>query len=206
MQDRTSDGGLHERDCASDPFDQFARWFADWQAAAPIEPTAMTLATVDATGQPSARVVLLKGYDKQGFVFFTNYQSRKGLELAAAPRAGLLFFWDRLARQVRVEGAVERVSAAESDEYFATRPRGSQLGAWASPQSRPIPDRDQLEAQVREIEAETAGKPVARPPHWGGYRVRPERFEFWQGRESRLHDRIVYARSASGWTRSRIAP
>ena len=206
MQDRSSDDGLHERDCASDPFDQFARWFAEWQAAGPVEPTAMTIATVDAGAQPSARVVLLKGYDKQGFVFFTNYDSRKGRELEAGARVALLFYWDRLARQVRVEGVAERVTATESDEYFATRPRGSQIGAWASPQSRPIPDRAQLEAQVREIEAGAAGKPVARPPHWGGYRVRPERFEFWQGRESRLHDRIVYARAGTGWSRSRIAP
>ncbi len=202
MQDRS----LDERDCAADPFDQFARWFAEWQAAGAVDPTAMMLATVDGAGQPSARVVLLKGYDQQGFVFFTNYESRKGAELTAAPRAGLLFFWDTLARQVRIEGRVERVGAAESDEYFATRPRGSQIGAWASPQSRPIAERATLEAAVKAVEAKAGAAPIARPPHWGGYRVTPERFEFWQGRESRLHDRIVYARGVGGWTMSRIAP
>ena len=202
MQERT----LDERDCAADPFDQFARWFTEWQAAGAIEPTAMTLATVDGAGQPSARVVLLKGWDAQGFVFFTNYDSRKGRELDAGARVALLFYWDRLARQIRVEGVAERVTATESDEYFATRPRGSQIGAWASPQSQPISDRATLEAAVQAFETRTGAGPVPRPQHWGGYRVVPVRFEFWQGRGSRLHDRIVYARSASGWTRSRIAP
>jgi pyridoxamine 5'-phosphate oxidase len=206
MQERSTDGGLDERECARDPFEQFARWFADWQAAAPVEPNAMTLATVDGGGQPSARVVLLKGVDPQGFVFFTNYESRKAGELASAARAGLLFYWDRLHRQVRLEGRVERVSAAESDEYFATRPRGSQVGAWASPQSRPLAARATLEAEVRAVEARFGTGPIPRPPHWGGFRLRPERFEFWQGRESRLHDRIVYTRSAGGWSMSRIAP
>lgn len=206
MQQRSTSAGLDERDCAADPFDQFAKWYVEWQASGALEPTAMTLATVDGSGQPSARVVLLKGFDKHGFVFFTNYQSRKGRELAAAPRAALLFYWDRLARQVRVEGSVEQVGAAESDEYFATRPRGSQLGAWASPQSQPLADRAELEARLRQVEAEAGGAPVPRPPHWGGFRLKPARFEFWQGRESRLHDRIVYARAGQGWTRARIAP
>lgn len=202
MQDRS----LDELDCAADPVDQFAHWFGEWQAEGPIEPTAMTLATVAADGQPSARVVLLKGYDKQGFVFFSNYESRKGRELGAAPRAGLLFFWDSLSRQVRIEGGVERVSAAESDEYFATRPRGSQLGAWASPQSAELVGRTELEERLRATERRFGAGPIPRPPHWGGYRVRPTHFEFWQGRDSRLHDRIVYTRGASGWSLSRIAP
>jgi pyridoxamine 5'-phosphate oxidase len=206
MHERNSDGGLDERDCAADPCDQFARWFAEWQAAGPVEATAMTLSTVDGRGQPSARVVLLKGYDAAGFVFFTNYESRKAQELADGARAALLFYWDKLHRQVRIEGQVGRVSAAESDEYFATRPRGSQLGAWASPQSTALESRAELEARLREIEARFASAPVPRPPHWGGYRLQPARFEFWQGRESRLHDRIVYARAGGGWARSRLAP
>jgi len=200
------DPTLDERDCAADPIDQFARWYAEMQQAGAVEPAAMTLATVDAAAQPSARVVLLKGFDKRGFAFFTNYASRKGQELDAAPRAALLFYWDRLARQVRVEGVVERLSAAESDEYFATRPRGSQLGAWASPQSAPLADRATLEAAVRAQEQRFGAAPVPRPAHWGGYRLVPARCEFWQGRADRLHDRIVYARAAVGWSRARLAP
>lgn len=197
---------LDVADCRPDPFDQFAEWFVAVQAAGYAEPTAMTLATVDAHGQPSARVVLLKGFDRQGFVFFTNYASRKGQELEASGRAGLLFYWERQMRQVRIEGGVERVSPQESDEYFATRPRASQVGAWASPQSAPLADRAALERRVEELEARFGAEPVPRPPHWGGYRLAPNRFEFWQGRASRLHDRVVYARGAGGWTRSRIAP
>lgn len=201
-----SEPQLHLSDCRPDPFDQFTDWFIPAQSAGYVEPTAMTLATVDEDGQPSARVVLLKGYDKQGFVFFTNYASRKGQDLRASERAGLLFFWDKAMRQVRIEGWVEKVSAAESDEYFATRPRGSQLGAWASPQSMRIADRAELEQRVAQFAAEFDAAPVPRPPHWGGYRVIPNRFEFWQGRASRLHDRVVYARGTDGWTLSRIAP
>lgn len=200
------DPALDPRDCRPDPFDQFADWFMAVQSAGYVEPTAMTLATVDADGQPSARVVLLKGFDKHGFVFFTNYTSRKAQDLAARGRAGLLFFWDKEMRQVRIEGTIGKVSAGESDEYFATRPRGSQIGAWASPQSAPIVDRGELEQRVARHEAEFGQGPIPRPPHWGGYRVVPVRFEFWQGRASRLHDRVVYARGADGWTRSRIAP
>jgi pyridoxamine 5'-phosphate oxidase len=200
------DPSLDARDCAPDPIDQFARWYAEMQETGAVEPAAMTLATVDAAGQPSARVVLLKGFDRRGFAFFTNYASRKGAELDAAPRAALLFYWDRQMRQVRVEGAVERLSPAESDEYFATRPRGSQLGAWASPQSAPLADRATLEARVRETEQRFGGGPVPRPPHWGGYRLVPERLEFWQGRADRLHDRLLYQRTADGWQRTRLAP
>jgi pyridoxamine 5'-phosphate oxidase len=201
-----NDPALDLHDCRPDPFDQFAEWFMAVQSAGYVEPTAMTLATVDAHGQPSARVVLLKGFDKQGFVFFTNYASRKGQELEASARAGLLFFWDRQMRQVRIEGAVARVTDAESDEYFASRPRGSQIGAWASPQSAPLADRDELERRVTRYAEQFGPAPVPRPPHWGGYRVVPNRFEFWQGRQSRLHDRVVYLRGDAGWTRSRIAP
>ena len=197
---------LDVSDCLADPFDQFAVWFMAIQSSGHAEPTAMTLATVDAHGQPSARVVLLKGFDQQGFVFFSNYASRKAGELAGDARAALLFYWDQSLRQVRIEGRVERVSEPESDEYFATRPRASQIGAWASPQSAPLADRAALERRVAEFTARFGAEPVPRPPHWGGYRVVPMRFEFWQGRTSRLHDRIVYLRAAQGWTRSRIAP
>jgi len=201
-----NDPALDLSACRPDPFDQFAEWFVAVQGGGYAEPTAMTLATVDERGQPNARVVLLKGYDKRGFVFFTNYASRKGRELDAGGRAGLLFYWDREMRQVRIEGTVGKVGAAESDEYFATRPRGSQLGAWASPQSAPLADRDELERRVARYAEQFDAGPVPRPPHWGGYRVVPERFEFWQGRKSRLHDRVVYVRGAAGWTLSRIAP
>lgn len=202
-----TDHTLSEAETASDPYQQFGRWWSEVQAAGFLEPTAVTLATVGADGQPVARMVLLKDWDAEGFTFYTNYQSRKARELEASGRAGLLFFWDRLYRQVRIEGTVSRVSAAESDAYFATRPRGSQLGAWASPQSQTLPDRASLEARVAALETQYAGQPVPRPPHWGGYRVSPLAFEFWQGRESRLHDRIVYTCDPAGaWQRSRIAP
>lgn len=169
------------------------------------EPTAMTLATVDDAGHPSARIVLLKDVDARGFVFYTNFASRKARELAAGARAALLFFWAELERQVRIEGVVERVGGPESDAYFATRARDSQLGAWASPQSSPIPDRAWLEASYVGYAARFDGQ-VPRPPHWGGLRVVPSCFEFWQGRASRLHDRLVWARAGSGWTVGRLAP
>ena len=194
-----------ERDAAANPFDQFARWFDEAVAAAVREPNAMTLATVDPAGAPAARIVLLKGFDARGFVFHTNYDSRKGRELAAEPRAALLFFWVELERQVRIEGAAVRASDAESDAYFAERPRASRLSAWASPQSAPVPDRAWLEAQVAATEARFASD-VPRPPHWGGLRVVPERFEFWQGRESRLHDRLVFSREGEDWAIQRLAP
>ena len=199
---------LSERDAASDPFELFTRWFDEAVAAAIPEPNAMTLATVDAAGRPTARIVLMKGVDARGVVFHTNYDSRKGRDLAANPRAALLFFWVGLERQVRIDGAAERVSAEDSDAYFAARPRGSQISAWASPQSEQLPDRAALERRYAEAEARfaAAGDAVPRPPNWGGYRVVPEAFEFWQGRRSRLHDRIAYRQDAGAWSIGRLAP
>ena len=197
---------LSERDAASDPIELFTRWFDEAVAAAIPEPNAMTLATVDAAGRPTARIVLMKGVDARGVVFHTNYDSRKGRDLAANPRAALLFFWVGLERQVRIDGAAERVSAEDSDAYFAARPRGSQISAWASPQSAPVADRPWLEARVAEFEARFASGAVPRPPNWGGMRVVPDRFEFWQGRTSRLHDRLVWSRQGDRWTIERLAP
>jgi pyridoxamine 5'-phosphate oxidase len=166
----------------------------------------MTLATATPDGRPSARVVLLKGFDERGFVFYTNYEGRKSRELEANPRAALLFYWGELERQVRVEGRVSRVPDRESDAYFAGRPRGSQLGAWASEQSRPVRDRGALERRLRELEGEYEGREVPRPAFWGGYRVVPETMEFWQGRENRLHDRLRYRRAEGGWKIERLQP
>jgi pyridoxamine 5'-phosphate oxidase len=198
--------GLAEKDAATDPFEQFDRWFRDvLQAELPL-PNAMTLATATAAGRPSARAVLLKGVDDRGFVFYTNYTSRKGLELAANPYAALAFVWADLERQVRIEGAVEKVSAEESDAYFESRPLGSRLGAWASPQSKVLPDRKTLATKVAAIVLRY-GKHPPRPLHWGGYRVVPEAIEFWQGRKNRLHDRLLYTRQAAGgWKIVRLAP
>ena len=196
---------LDETDVDADPYRQFHAWLAQALEAQVPEPTAMTLATVDEDGNPSARIMLLKALDERGFVFYTNYASRKGLQLAARPRAALTFFWKELERQVRVEGAIEKVSAAESDAYFASRPLGSRIGAWASTQSAVIDSRQWLETRVKAAEAQYGDNPP-RPPHWGGYRVLPDWLEFWQGRQSRLHDRMAYTRAAHGWKIARLSP
>lgn len=192
--------------CDPDPLVAFRAWLAAAVEAGVPEVNAMTLATVDERGRPAARMVLLKELDDRGFVFFTNYHSRKGEELAHRPYAALVFFWEPMHRQVRVEGTVERVSAEDSDAYFAARPRGSQLGAIASPQSRPLASRAALEARVAALRAEAGDGALARPAHWGGYRVVPDLVELWQGQRSRLHDRVRYLRSPAGWERDRLAP
>ncbi|GAA3940203.1 pyridoxamine 5'-phosphate oxidase [Hymenobacter algoricola] len=199
---------LSEADVLPAAVPQFRAWLDEALAAHLDEPTAMTLATVDEAGQPSARIVLLKGLpDDAGFLFYTNYDSRKGKNLAARPLAALTFFWPGLERQVRVEGRVEKAPADLSTEYFQSRPHGSQVGAWASPQSQPIESRQQLEQLERDVEARFAGQqPLPRPENWGGYILRPHRVEFWQGRPSRLHDRIVYELAGADWQRSRLAP
>jgi pyridoxamine 5'-phosphate oxidase len=197
---------LREESAGPDPLALFRAWFAEAQAARLPMPEAMALATATADGRPAARMVLLRGLDERGFVFFTNYHSRKGAELAANPRAALLFYWAALERQVRVEGRVEAVGADESDAYFRTRPRGSRVGAWASPQSEVIPDRGFLEERARAFSERYPGEEVPRPPNWGGLRVVPEVIEFWQGQPDRLHDRLRYRREGPGWVRERLAP
>jgi pyridoxamine 5'-phosphate oxidase len=199
--------GLTEEDAGDDPIAHFSRWLGDALDARLPEPHAMTLATSTPDGYPSARMVLLRGFDAAGFVFYTNYDSRKGNELLANPRAALIFFWPELQRQVRVEGTVAPVSPEESDAYFASRPRGSQIGAWASRQSQVLPDRETLERRVMELETLYQDQAVPRPPNWGGYRVRPAVVEFWQGRASRLHDRLRFRlRDSGAWVRERLSP
>ena len=199
--------GLMEADAHPDPIEQFRRWFDEALAANLYEPNAMTLATATREGRLSARVVLLKGFDERGFVFYTNYEGRKARELEENPCCALVFYWGELERQVRIEGRAERVSEEESDAYYESRPRGSQLGAWVSEQSRPVEDREALEERLRGLEAEYEGSEVPRPPFWGGYRVEPEKIEFWQGRENRLHDRLLYCRQdGGGWRVERLQP
>jgi len=197
--------GLHEKDLDADPFAQFARWFDETLSSGIALPNAMTLATATRKGRPSARTVLLKGYDSRGFVFYTHYRSRKGLELEENPHAMLLFCWEELERQVGIEGAVTRVSPAESDEYFGSRPLGSRLSATISPQSEMVASREALEIALEDAAKRHAGSPP-RPANWGGYRLAPERFEFWQGRKDRLHDRLCYRSVSAGWKIERLAP
>jgi len=198
---------LSRNDIANNPFAQFDKWWADAIASEIDEVNAMTLATVGNNGRPSARIVLLKGYDDNGFVFFTNYNSHKGLQIEQNPFVGLCFFWKELERQVRIEGIIEKVSAETSDEYFNSRPVGSRIGAWASPQSKVISSRDEIETNVKKLEEKYTNSNIERPPHWGGYIVKPVLVEFWQGRPSRLHDRIQYTKAEDGaWNIERLAP
>jgi pyridoxamine 5'-phosphate oxidase len=197
---------LAESEVAKNPFDQFSIWWEEAVQSAIVEVNAMALSTVSPEGRPSSRIVLLKGYSDEGFVFFTNYTSDKGKQIEHNQHVSLLFFWKELERQVRIEGVASQVAAEESDAYFDSRPVGSRLGAWASPQSQKIADREILDKELEKITAQFSEQQIPRPPHWGGYRVKPTRIEFWQGRSSRLHDRILYELVDENWQISRLAP
>jgi len=198
---------LLEKNSPRNPLTLFQKWFKEALKAQALDANAVAVATVSPTGKPSSRMVLLKGLDQQGFVFFTNYQSQKGKDMTRRPVASLLFFWPQLSRQVRVDGRVAKISSRESENYFRTRPRGAQLSAWASDQSEAVPDREFLENRIKALEEKYKGKTVPRPPHWGGFRLSPSSVEFWQGRVNRLHDRLRYQRkSQGGWRRERLAP
>lgn len=199
-------GALVEAAVKANPIEQFQRWMDEAIAAEAMEANAMSLATANAAGQPSVRIVLLRGLDDRGFVFFTNYESHKGRDLEENPHASLGFFWPELERQVRIMGKVAKVSTEESDAYFNSRPRGSKIGAWASPQSDVIESRDLLDYRAKDYDAKYKNETVERPPHWGGYRLDPHTIEFWQGRESRLHDRIQYVQNDGVWQIQRLAP
>lgn len=197
---------LNESDVSADPVAQFTNWWDEAVNSKIEEVNAMTLATVNNEGRPSARIVLLKGFDEKGFVFFTNYQSKKGKELEDNPHAALVFFWKELERQVRIEGGIEKVSEEDSDAYYQSRPAGSRIGAWASPQSEVIKGREMLEDNFKALEKKFESGSIPRPGHWGGYILRPSMIEFWQGRSSRLHDRIQYCLKENGWVIERLAP
>lgn len=209
LADRRMDyetAGLDVADVLPDPIAQWWQWYDQAEAAGATEPNAMVVATVDDHGVPDARVVLVKGVDERGFCFYTNYESDKSRQLDAHPVGSIVFAWLQLHRQVRIRGAMERVSATESDDYYASRPRGSQIGAWASPQSSVLTGRDELERRAADVEERYHDRPIPRPPHWGGWRLRPDTIEFWQGRPSRLHDRIRYRLVAGNWVIERLAP
>jgi pyridoxamine 5'-phosphate oxidase len=196
--------GLDETTADANPFEMLERWMSEAIEAGLYEPNAMVLATVDDSGAPASRIVLLKRLDERGLTFFTNYDSAKGNDLLVEPRCALVFPWQEIERQVRIQGRAVRLTDEENDDYFATRPRIAQLGAWASPQSRPVPSREALDAAYAETEERFAGEEIPRPPHWGGYRVRPDTFEFWQGRPGRLHDRLHYRKVFDEWVRERL--
>lgn len=197
---------LDESTVGKDPLAFFGKWFIEAETARVNEVNAMTLATVDTELQPHARIVLLKGLEEQGFVFFTNYNSAKGRQIASCPKAALVFFWPELERQVRAEGILEKIPEKESDAYFDSRPEGSRIGAWSSPQSQVIKDRQVLEESFKEYQSRFSDGPIPRPPHWGGYRLKPHKMEFWQGRSSRMHDRIIFTLEKKGWKKLRLAP